>query len=1044
MASPRRGRSSSLFSPSSSLRSPSSDWLVSFSPSTSQSQPPPIRQRTKRKMSPGKSPTATNADRPSQKRTSSFSGFFSKILPSNRPEQGGTYRTTDWTGDEELDANELTGWNVAKEKSPAHHTTTSLIVPEESIHRRVWSWSPQKGDSRFVENLPRDRSLGRERSPDTPDREPLPPRKSEALTRTEVHELLKSKEMSRKNRRSLKESGDWLGVQGADPYSGQFPVLTPTDTPSSETTSSSTRGRLAGLSRKKKTAKLEYEQAKLLEEQEKDKARLNKEQAKLNKIEHAKEELKRQNSSPKWSQHKRQWSSAAEPSLSPIAQSLDSVALGSSETSSLLFSEMPTDSASSDPEEITIIPNFSRPTRPPVSSKATSGQIERLSYDGSQRRGHERRDLSTDTVIHNLPDTNFDSASITRPTTQPSEESLSVGQPDIGRTKSERHFLWRRRRETDPGKSVSTPPVSLMTSMRNKNRTSNSVQYIPKDHFADLDIPDYRLHLLSPEPTDTGDSQSTHSEDSQLTTPNLSSLGVMGGNKLALSSTTNLARSLGNDRSTHSINGATATSSQSKLKGIMRRPSGSIRRKLTPSLLGTSHTKEMERNQRSPPTFDQVQDHSVNHLPEDIPEYQSQHLQSDLQGRISLELAEIMSPLMEKISKSPRRGSVSIPIITTTGCVDRVPESQSELPRPKLDIKANQVNGHTDIRDFSTIPMLCHQQECRIIPEPILERRMPSPPAMTQNGLANIEPLQETPEIDTTSTHKEVLEKKPPARVSTPTNPHLCHLVQENLKTKDAEIPKDTGTVEKTESAKVQVHIPVVDSNGTIKKEKQGRKIGQERQNKIPAQVPRVTSQEAHRRASVEKQKENMLGEAVQIAMLRSRTKEMATTKSADRKTGRNRSRSPSPVKKNMPSKPTEPKHSLQQKRPKKKRHNEEGGGTGLPSKHEHVKRSTTQIQTQTQTQHKRGSTERIDWADLTATAVQFCKTVYVVFLGFACTWWAMVRPAFDQRSDLWRRRHRKQSTWEDAIVFISAGVFCLAGGVSGWYASKILWWLIE
>ncbi|KAI0888910.1 uncharacterized protein GGS22DRAFT_152677 [Annulohypoxylon maeteangense] len=1039
MASPRRGRSSSLFSPS-SLRSPSSDWLVSFSPSTSQSQPPPIRQRTKRKMSPGKPSTATSADRPSQKRTSSFSGFFSKILPSNRPEQGGTYRTTDWTGDEEIDPSELTDWNIAKEKSPAHHTT-SLIVPDESIHRRVWSWSPQKGDSRFVENLPRDRSLGRERSPDKPDREPLPPRKSEALNRAEVHELLKSKEMSRKSRRSLKESGDWLGVQGADPYSGQFPVLTPTDTPSSETTSNSTRGRLAGLSRKKKAAKLEYEQAKLLEEQEKDKARLNKEQAKLNKLEHAKEELKRQNSSPKWSQHKRQWSSAAEPSLSPIAQSLDSVALGSSETSSLLFSEMPTDSASSDPEEITVIPNFSRPNRPPVTLKATSGQAERLSCDGSQRRGHERRDLSTDTIIHTLPDTNPDSASLTRPVTQPSEENLSIGQSDIGRTKSERHFLWRRRRETDPGKSVSTPPVSLITSMRNKNRTSNSVQYIPKDHFADLDIPDYRLHLLSPEPADTGDSQSTHSEDSQLTTPNLSSLGVMGGSKLALSSTTNLARSLGNDRSTQSINGATATSSQqSKLKGIMRRPSKSIRRKLTPSLLGTAHTKEMERNQRSPPTFDQVQDHSVNHLPEDIPECQSQHLQSDLQGRISLEQAETILPL-DKKAKSARRGSVSIPITTTTGCVDLALVSLSDFPRPKLSIETKQINGHTGATEFSTIPTSSRQQECHIIPEPIQEEfRTTSPPTVIQNGSPNLEPPQETPGIDIISTREAAPEKKPPIRVSISTIPRLYRPVQQNLETKDAEMRKNTDTVVGIESTKIQALKPVVDSNGTTKQEKQGRKISQERQNKGSTQIPKVASQEAHRRVLLEKQKENMLEEATRIAILRSKTKEMATNRSADRKAGRNRSRSPSPVKKHMPSKATEPKHSLQQKRPKKKRHSEEGGGTGLPSKHEHVKRSTTQ----TQTQHKRGSTERIDWADVTATAVQFCKTVYVVFLGLACTWWAMVRPAFDQQSDLWRRRHRKQSTWEDAIVFISAGVFCLAGGLSGWYASKILWWLIE
>lgn len=1042
MASPKRGRSSFSFSPS-SLRSPSSDWLVLFSPSTSQSQLP-TRQRTK-KMSPGKSTAASNTGRPSQKRSTSFSGLFNKILPTTRPEQRGTQRSSDWTGDEELDPNELTGWNIAGEKEPAHHTT-SLIVPDESIHRRVWSWSGQKGDSRFVENLPRDQSLEREHSPDRSDREP-PSRKSETLTRAEVHELFKSKETTRKNRRSLKESGDWLGVQGADPYSGIVPVLTPTDTPSSETTSSSTRGRLAGLSRKKKTAKMEYEQAKLLEEQEKDKARVNKEQAKLEKIEQAKEELRRQNSSPKWSQHKRQWSSAAEPSLSPIAQSLDSVALESSETSSLLFSEMLTDSTSSDPEEVTVFPNFSRPTRPPVSSKVTLGQAERLSSDGPQRHGHERRDLSTDTIIHTLPDTSIGSASLAKPATQPPEENLGIGQPEIGRTKSERHFLWRRRRETDPGKSVSTPPVSFMTSMRNKNQVSSSVEYIPKDHFADLDIPDYRLHFLSPSPTDTGDSLSTQSEES-LPTPKLSTLGIVGGNRLALSSTTNLAHSLENGRSTHSINEATVTSSQSKLKGIMTRPSRSIRRKFTPSLLGMAHTKGMERNQRSPPTFDQLQDHSVNHLPEDIPECQNEHLQPGPQGRISLERAKTVSPRMNRETKPSRRESVSIPITTTTGCVGLALESQSDLAQSKWDIEINQINALADTADITTIPTCSHHQEC-YTPELIIEEhRTPSPPTMRQSGSPNLGLLRETPEIDIISSHRVSLEKKPPTRVSTPTTPRLSHLVQQSLQTENTKVAKDINTTEEAEPVKMQVLKPVTDSNGTIMQEKQRRNISQERQNRIPVQVSRIASQESHRHLLTEEQKENVPDEATRIAMLRSRTKELVRNKSADRKVGRNRSRSPSPMKKHVPSKTTEPKHSLQQRRPKKKRHSEEGAGTGLPSKHEYVKKSTNQdenqIPTQISTRHKRGSTENADWTDLSAIAVQFCKTVYVVFLGLAFTWWITVRPAFDQQSDLWRRRHRKQGTWEDAMVFVSAGVFCLAGGVSGWYASKMLWWFME
>ncbi|KAF3061602.1 hypothetical protein GL218_04076 [Daldinia childiae] len=383
-------------------------------------------------MSPAKSSVANAEQLSSQKKASSLAGFFSKILPSNRPEQGGT-RRTDWTGDNDnavrTSRSELTGWNLAKDKLSAHHTSTS--GPEEPGHRRVWSWSPKKGDSRFVENLPRDRSRGRGQVPEVSDHEPQPPRKSEALTRTEVHELLHSKEETRKSRRSLKESGDWLGVQGADPYSGQFSILTPTDTLSSETTSTSTRAKLAGLARKKKAARLEYEQLRLLEEQEKDKARLDREQAKLNKIERVKEELRRQHQFARWSQHKRNWSSAAEPNLSPIAQSLDSVALGSSETSSLLFSELPTDSFLSDPEDIT---SATKDTEKHRMSPPTFDELQ-------------------DRTVNNLP---ADAPVCQSQPSQPSQQgrtSLEKANRILHRTEN---HLKRARRE-----SVSTPTTTI-------------------------------------------------------------------------------------------------------------------------------------------------------------------------------------------------------------------------------------------------------------------------------------------------------------------------------------------------------------------------------------------------------------------------------------------------------------------------------------------------------------------------------------------------------------------------------------------------------
>lgn len=63
---------------------------------------------------------------------------------------------------------------------------------------------------------------------------PTPPPKSNQLSKPRtVSEILQARERVRLERRSLKASGDWLGVQGADPWTGEVAVLTPTNTVSS-------------------------------------------------------------------------------------------------------------------------------------------------------------------------------------------------------------------------------------------------------------------------------------------------------------------------------------------------------------------------------------------------------------------------------------------------------------------------------------------------------------------------------------------------------------------------------------------------------------------------------------------------------------------------------------------------------------------------------------------------------------------------------------------------------------------------------------------
>lgn len=281
--------------------------------------------------------TAVRNGFPPRKHHTSFSGFFSRILPSNRPEQGGTARAHDITGETDsayidlgMDPNDLTEWNLARERTLGSQPSEPSAGYQQ--HRRGHSWNIPQVFTRLHDNTNQSPQVP-QRTPSldlarAPRLKPAPQERHEEprpMTRTEISRMLKAKEESRRSRRSLKESGDWLGVQGADPYSGEFAVLTPTSTVSSETTPPFAKERLAELSRRQEDAKLAYDQAKLEAEEEREKVILRKGQSKIEKMERVKEKLRqKQRDLPTWSQHKRRWSSAAEPDLSPIPQSIKS------------------------------------------------------------------------------------------------------------------------------------------------------------------------------------------------------------------------------------------------------------------------------------------------------------------------------------------------------------------------------------------------------------------------------------------------------------------------------------------------------------------------------------------------------------------------------------------------------------------------------------------------------------------------------------------------------------------------------------------------
>lgn len=185
----------------------------------------------------------------------------------------------------------------------------------------------------------------------------LAPTTTKPVVKPKAEELLRAKEQVRRQRRDLRASGDWLGVQGSDPVTGEPEVLTPLDTPTASSSGSSSAARrlLEGLAGRRRNAEAELARAREQEEQGRlcvRDAREARHRAKLESIENRKEGVRARQRAASASaaldgdgdggedaggasegdvartlrQHGDQWSSLAEPNLSPIAQSVNSSA----------------------------------------------------------------------------------------------------------------------------------------------------------------------------------------------------------------------------------------------------------------------------------------------------------------------------------------------------------------------------------------------------------------------------------------------------------------------------------------------------------------------------------------------------------------------------------------------------------------------------------------------------------------------------------------------------------------------------------------------
>ncbi|KAI0447544.1 hypothetical protein F4803DRAFT_268655 [Xylaria telfairii] len=947
---------------------------------------------------------------PSDKRRTSLPSFFNKILPSTRPEQGGTARIQDMTGETDsayedlgMNPNELTEWNLAQERSPRSQPPGASA---RSQHLRGQRWNTYRG-RHFLRNGAAESPQVAQQTPSfdltqPPEASGLePPRHAQhegeqPTTRDEIRTTLRAKEDTRKHRKSLKESGDWLGVQGADPYSGEFVVLTPTSTFSSETTPPGTRKELEELSQRQKLAKLAYNKAKCEEETAREKNLLRKGQVKLEKIESAKAQLRQQQEFPTWIQHKRRWSSTAEPDLSPIPRSLES------------------DNVVNNSNEVTTTPirNFSHPPKSIDGSSIVDQSKPVTFFNNYENTGpfkHDHhRNSSTDTIVHKspanmeFPNTSIETSKIPHPFLFPDPDDAPIQEQKI-----EKHFLWgHRRRMANPRKLVEHS--NLLTTHSSAGKTEGSPvsdfsvetpSPIPRlesrDHFPNLSIPNGDLHLV-PYPKQIlaiKNSQDTMKQEPSLATTRSLVQGSRSEapNNSVLKVATNFIDcgkpQINPQRNISDANGATAILFQSRSKrntmqiptfprSIPLRSSSVQARLVQPEALQIQH-------------YGTVQ--TQNHVDIDLPGYtpETQNL-GQLTTRAGLRMAYLKGSTSSHTTESHEKdleGFASTPTIIITGFDPEaqllLEGTQSHMKHTEhLENKGGFIIGD-DEPPMTPSPQI-HRQELHGASSANEESEMTasSRPTTPQKNSQNFVLAHETPDTDTALTGLAIWE-------SDPTPPAHHHEISQ-------------------------------DQNIQIKASKTNGAGGLLRQRPKQARL-------AYRRRASSEHRKAMIQNAARIAIQGSQATEINTPG--------NRTPSP-PLQDATPATPSPGSNS---------------GGVATERNHRciHVGFLLDEDAERKRLQnYGRGRRSAMyggntDKPGPLVVFVSLVITVSMTALGLATAIWAVAKPAFDARSQLWSRRRRGENTFEDHSVFVVASVLLVVAAVLVTAAVKAALWIV-
>ncbi|KAK2000114.1 hypothetical protein LX36DRAFT_679846 [Colletotrichum falcatum] len=155
----------------------------------------------------------------------------------------------------------------------------------------------------------------------------LPSRRAEKASKGE--KTLEERRLVQLERRTLKESGDYLGVTGINPTTGELDVLTPSTTSFSSASLAIDQKLDSHKKTKAKTSNSRRGAAVLTEEVTQELQQ--REEQRFSRKDQEKEAIRQAQRNVRWQRHRQQWSSAKEPILSPIAQSIKSISTRDSE-----------------------------------------------------------------------------------------------------------------------------------------------------------------------------------------------------------------------------------------------------------------------------------------------------------------------------------------------------------------------------------------------------------------------------------------------------------------------------------------------------------------------------------------------------------------------------------------------------------------------------------------------------------------------------------------------------------------------------------------